>query len=77
MILPIANWAAFSLVLALRFGWALVPVSFYLAAAFHSGRHLQFARWQPWLLLVLFTGWLAAVSGLADSCRRAGRRFFR
>jgi len=74
MILPIANWAAFSLVLALRFGWALVPISFYLVAAFHRRCNLHFAAWQLCLLLVLFVGWLAAVSGLADSGLRAGRR---
>lgn len=72
-----ATLAAFLLLLTLRFGWALVPLSFCLAVRFHTDRTLESGgetgAWQAALLLVLFIAWMAAASGFAYSRRRAGR----
>jgi hypothetical protein len=68
-----ANLAAFLLLFTLRFGWALVPMSFCLAVRFHRDRTVETADWQAVLLLILLIAWTAAASGFAYSRRRAGR----
>jgi hypothetical protein len=68
-----AIWAALLLLLAVRVGWVLLPLSICLAGQLNKTSLSTHASWASVLLLTLTVGWAFAMTGFVRSFLREVR----